>query len=155
MINMKVLMKKDLKKVGKKGEVVEVSDGYGANYVIPQGYGVLFTEQAKKAYAREVEIEKQEEAKRVLEAQKLAEKLKGIVLEFEAPAGRRGEMIGNISFKEIAETLKKKYDIVVDKKMLVEKNVLLNGFGKTSLKLELHKGVFGDVNIHVSLREKK
>ena len=98
---MKVLMKKDLKKVGKKGEVVEVSDGYGANYVIPQGYGVLFTEQAKKAYAREVEIEKQEEAKRVLEAQKLAEKLKGIVLEFEAPAGRRGEMIGNISFKEM------------------------------------------------------
>ena len=45
---MKVLMKKDLRKVGKKGELVEVSDGYGANYLIPNGYAVLFTEKAKK-----------------------------------------------------------------------------------------------------------
>lgn len=152
---MKVLLKKDLRKVGKKGDVVEVSDGYGANYVIPQGYGVLFTEQARKAYAHEVELERIAEEKRVAEAKELAKKLETITLEFEAPAGRRGEMIGNISFKEVAENLKKKYDISLDKKMLVDKNVLVNGFGNTSLKVELHKGVIADVHIHVSLREKK
>ena len=50
---MKILMLKDLKKVGKKGEVVNVSDGYGANYIIPQGYGRVYNEEAKRAYAEE------------------------------------------------------------------------------------------------------
>ena len=49
---MKVLRKRDLRKVGKRGEVVEVSDGYGANYIIPMGYGVLFTKQAQLDFAK-------------------------------------------------------------------------------------------------------
>ncbi len=152
---MKVLLKKDLRKVGKKGDIVEVSDGYGANYVIAQGYGVLYTSQAQKTYAHEQEIERQAEAKRVEEAQKIADRLKGITLQFEANAGRRGEMIGNISFKEISSVLKKQYDISLDKKMLLDKNVLVNGFGNTSLKVEIHKGVIGEIKLHVSLKEKK
>ena len=152
---MKVLMKKDLRKVGKKGELVEVSDGYGANYLIPNGYAVLFTEKAKKDYEKELELEKIADEKRREEASLLAEKLKNITLEFEAYAGRRGEMIGTISFKEIIEALKKKENIIIEKKLIVDKDMCIDGFGSTKVEAELYKGVFGFINIHVSLKEKK
>ena len=57
---MKVLMKKDLRKVGKRGEIIEVSDGYGANYLIPNGIAVLYTVEAQKQYALEKEQERLE-----------------------------------------------------------------------------------------------
>ena len=152
---MKVLMKKDLNKVGKRGEIVDVSDGYGANYLIPRGYGVLYTEAARKEYERELAKEREIERQKAQKAQEVAKKLEGITLEFEAPSGRRGEMIGTVSSKEIVETLKKRYDILIDKKMIVDKNTIVNGFGTTTLKLELYQGVFGNVKIHVSLKEKK
>ncbi len=152
---MKVLMKKDLNKVGKRGEIVDVSDGYGANYLIPRGYGVLYTDSARKEYERELAKEREIEKEKARQAQEVAKKLEGITLEFEAPAGRRGEMIGTVSSKEIVEALKKRHDILIDKKMIVDKNTIVNGFGTTSLKLELYKDVFGIVKIHVSLKEKK
>lgn len=151
---MKVLMKKDLNKVGKKGEIVEVSDGYGANFLIPRGFGVLYTEKARKEYEREMEILRQQELEMAQKARETAKEIENITLEFEAPAGRRGEMIGTVSYKEVIEAMKKK-NIVLDKKMIVDKNVIVNGFGTTTLRFELFKGVFADVKVHVSLKEKK
>ncbi len=152
---MKVLMKKDLRKVGKRGEIISVSDGYGANYLIPNGYAVLYTEEAQKQYALEKEQERQETLRKTEEANVLAEKLKGITLEFSASAGRRGEMIGTVSFKKILEALKKDYDIKFDKSQIVEKDVIINGFGLTTLKVDIFNGVLGEIRIHVSLKEKK
>lgn len=151
---MKVLMKKDLNKVGKKGEIVDVSDGYGANYIIPRGFGVLYTEKARKEYEKEMEILRKEEAEMAAKARETAKEISDITLEFEAPAGRRGEMIGTVSYKEVIEAMKKK-GIALDKKMIVDKNVIVNGFGMTTLRFELFKGVFADVKVHVSLKEKK
>lgn len=152
---MKVIMKKEVRKVGKRGAIVEVSDGYGANYLIPNGLAVLYTEAARKDYERELAKEAALEEEARNEARALAEKLKGITLEFTASAGRRGEMIGTVSNKEIIKALKERYGIVIKKEMIVDKDVIVNGFGKTTLKVELHKGVFGEINIHVSLKEKK
>lgn len=151
---MKVLMKKDLNKVGRKGEIVDVSDGYGANFLIPRGYGVLYTEKARKEYEREMEILRQQEQEMARKAREVAKEIAGITLEFEAPAGRRGEMIGTVSYKEVIEAMKKK-GIALDKKMIVDKNVIVNGFGTTTLRFELFKDVFADVKVHVSLKEKK
>ena len=64
---MKVLMKKDLKKVGKAGQIIDVSDGYGANYLIPNGYAVLYTAEAQKQY--DIEFEEH----RILDAKKRQE----------------------------------------------------------------------------------
>ncbi|MFA6862070.1 MAG: 50S ribosomal protein L9 [Bacilli bacterium] len=152
---MKVLMKEDVRKVGLKGQVVDVSDGYGANYLVPHNLAVLYTPAAQKEYLKQLEEERKQEEIKKNQAIEQAKQLESITLEFEAPAGRRGEMIGTVSFKEISNELKKKYDITIDKKQLVDKNVLVNGFGKTSLKVELYKGVLALVNVHVSLREKK
>ncbi len=152
---MKVLMKKDLRKVGKKGEIVEVSDGYGANYLIPNGYAVLYNDKAKKDYANEQALEAKENERRTQEARELAKKLESITLEYEENAGRNGDMIGTVSFKEILSDLKKNHQINIDKKQIVEKNQIINGFGSTKVKVELFKGVYGYINVHVSLKEKK
>lgn len=152
---MKVLMKSDVRKVGLKGQIVEVSDGYGANYLIPKGLAVLYTAQAQKEYDKEqAELAKIDAAKRV-EAKELANTLKGITLEFEASAGRHGDMIGTVSTKEIIKALKEKHDIVINKNQIVDKDVIVNGFGKTTLRVDLYKGILGEINIHVSLKEKK
>ena len=151
---MKVLMKKDLRKVGKKGEILEVSDGYGANYLIPNGYAVLYTAQAQKEYNKELELQRIETAQKTEEAKELAKRLETITLRFEANAGRKGEMIGTVSHKKIIETLKKDYDIKIDKSQIVEKDVIVNGFGKTSLKVDLFNKVYGFIHIQVDLKDK-
>lgn len=152
---MQVILKKDVNKVGKKGEIVNVSDGYGANYLIPNGLAVINNKENLVILKREEAEEKRLDAQRKIEASELSERLKGITLEFEASAGRRGEMIGTISHKQILESLRKLHDIKLDKKMIVDKDVIVNGFGKTTLKVNLYKGVIGEINIHVSLKEKK
>ena len=152
---MQVILKKDVNKVGKKGEIVNVSDGYGANYLIPNGLAVINNKENLVILKKEEAEEKRLDAQRKIEASELSERLKGITLEFEASAGRRGEMIGTISHKQILESLRKLHDIKLDKKMIVDKDVILNGFGKTTLKVNLYKGVIGEINIHVSLKEKK
>ena len=152
---MKVLLKQDVKKVGKKGEVINVADGYGANYLIPNKLAVLYTDQARREYEKELaQLKKEEEIKKA-QAEEIKSRLQGITLEFEASAGRRGEMIGTVSFKEISTQLKNKYDIIVDKKMIVDKNMIINGFGSTDFPVELYKGVIAKIKIHVSLKEKK
>lgn len=152
---MQVILKKDVNKVGKKGEIVNVSDGYGANYLIPNGLAVINNKENLVILKKEEAEEKRLDAQRKIEASELSERLKGITLEFEASAGRRGEMIGTISHKQILESLRKLHDLKLDKKMIVDKDVIVNGFGKTTLKVNLYKGVIGEINIHVSLKEKK
>ena len=152
---MQMILKKDVNKVGKKGEIVNVSDGYGANYLIPNGLAVINNKENLVILKKEEAEEKRLDAQRKIEASELSERLKGITLEFEASAGRRGEMIGTISHKQILESLRKLHDIKLDKKMIVDKDVIVNGFGKTTLKVNLYKGVIGEINIHVSLKEKK
>ena len=152
---MQVILKKDVNKVGKKGEIVDVSDGYGANYLVPNGLAVINNKENLVILKKEEAEEKRLDAQRKIEASELSERLKGITLEFEASAGRRGEMIGTISHKQILESLRKLHDIKLDKKMIVDKDVIVNGFGKTTLKVNLYKGVIGEINIHVSLKEKK
>lgn len=154
---MKVLMKKDLRKVGKKGEIVDVSDGYGANYLIPNGYAVLYTVQAQKDYELELKKEAEERAKKREEAKVLAQKLETITLVYEASAGRNGDMIGTVSFKKISDTLKKQYDIKIEKSQIIpeDKNILVNGFGPTNIRVDLFDGVIGTIHVKVVLKAKK
>ena len=150
---MEVILKKDVNKVGKKGQIVTVSDGYGANFLIPNGLAVLNNKANLAILHKEEEEERRLDALKREEAKEVSKKLETITLEFEASAGRGGDMIGTISTKQIIEALKK-HDIKIDKKMIVEKDVIVNGFGKTTLKVDLYKGVIGVINIHVSLKEK-
>lgn len=150
---MKVIMLADVKKVGKKGETIEVSDGYANNFLIPRKLAVASNESSQTTLAKENAAESARQLELKKEADEIAAKLAHINVEFKAKAGKDGRMIGTISPKEIAEGLKAQWDISIDKRKFIDKYPA-NVFGYTRLKIELYKGeagsVVGTVNVHIS-----
>lgn len=151
---MKLIMKKDLKGVGKAGQVVEVSDGYGANFIIPRGFGVLCTPESVKEREEELARLKAIDDANRAKANENAKKLEGIVFEFVAPVGNGGRMIGTVSIKELKKALKEKLEIDVDKDDFPEHNIV-NSFGMSHVKINLYKGIYGIMNVKVNPKPSK
>lgn len=151
---MKLIMKKDLKGVGKAGQVVEVSDGYGANFIIPRGFGVLYTPESVKEREEELARLKAIDDANRAKANENAKKLEGIVFEFVAPVGNGGRMIGTVSIKELKKALKEKLEINVDKDDFPEHNIV-NSFGMSHVKINLYKGIYGIMNVKVNPKPTK
>lgn len=151
---MKLIMKKDLKGVGKAGQVVEVSDGYGANFIIPRGFGVLYTPESVKEREEELARLKAIDDANRAKANENAKKLEGIVFEFVAPVGNGGRMIGTVSIKELKKALKEKLEIDVDKDHFPEHNIV-NSFGMSHVKINLYKGIYGIMNVKVNPKPSK
>ena len=150
---MEIILLKDVKGIGKKGEIVKVNDGYGSNFLIPRGLAVVSNKTNQKKLDTE---NKNEQARQKLlkeEAEKLKVRLEQINVEFKAKVGSDGRMFGTISPKEIEEGLKKQWGITIDKRKFIDKYPA-NALGYTRLKIELYKGsegqVIGAVNVHIS-----
>lgn len=146
---MKVILLKDVKGVGKKQEIVNVKDGYGANYLIPHGLAVMYSEKSLEILNNQKADEAAEIAKNIAKAKEIAAKLKDITLEFTANSGTGRRMFGTISSKQIAAELLDKHGIEIDKRKFVNKTTV-DSFGYTKLQIELYKGVIGEINVHVS-----
>ncbi|MBQ9457542.1 MAG: 50S ribosomal protein L9 [Bacilli bacterium] len=150
---MKVILLADVKKVGKKGETVTVSDGYGANFLIPKGLAKPSTSSTQKELARDNAAEEARQIELKKEAEEIKGKLEHINVEFKAKVGSDGRMFGSISTKEIVEGMEKQWGIKLDKRKFVDKYPA-NALGYTRLKIELYKGsqgyVEGTVNVHIS-----
>jgi large subunit ribosomal protein L9 len=150
---MKVILLADVKKLGKKGDTVTVSDGYGANYLIPHGLAAPSTSNTQASLAKQnaAEAERQKQLKANAEA--LAARLEHLNVEFTAKVGSDGRMFGAISPKQIEEGLKAQWNIEIDKRKFIDKYPA-NAIGYTRLKIELYKGsegqVIGTVNVHIS-----
>ena len=150
---MKVILTQDVKKVGKKGETVTVSDGYGQNFLIPRGLAKPSTDTTQKELKRDnaLEAERQKELK--AEAEKIKARLENINVEFKLKTGSDRRAFGSISPKEICEGLEKQWGIKLDKRKFIDKYPA-NALGYTRLKIELYKGaegeVVGTVNVHIS-----
>lgn len=149
---MKVILLADVKKVGKKGETVEVSDGYGANFLIPRKLAKLSTDASQKELARDNAAEEARQKELKAKAEEIAARLEHIEVKFKAKAGKDGRMFGTISRKEIAEGLKEQWGIEVDKHAFIDKYPL-NALGYGRLKIELYHGsqgtVVGTIIVHI------
>ena len=150
---MKVILLKDVKKLGKKDQTVEVSDGYANNYLFPNRLAVQVSKTSTQILANQKENERQLFEKNQAEARQIAEKLKGITLEFTLKSASSGKCFGNISPKQIEEKLLNEYKIQIDKRKFIDKGPL-DAFGYYKLKIELFKGVEGVITVHVG-EEKK
>ena len=144
---MRVILKQDVAKVGKKGQIVEVSDGYGHNYLIARGLAVAETKKSLEILddqkAREKEIARQKEA----EARKLAKELEDRYFDFHVRSGKDGKVFGSVSTKQIAEELAKQ-GIQIDKKKIVDSQPVAS-LGVTKVKVELYRGVVGTINVRL------
>ena len=150
---MKVILLKDVKKLGKKDQTVEVSDGYANNYLFPNRLAVQVSKTSTQILANQKENERQLFEKNQAEARQIAEKLKGITLEFTLKSASSGKCFGNISPKQIEEKLLNEYNIQIDKRKFIDKGPL-DAFGIYKLKIELFKGVEGVITVHIG-EEKK
>ena len=150
---MKVILLQDVKKLGKKGDTITVSDGYGSNYLIPKGLAVSSTANSQKELAKKNAEEEARQKQLKAEAEELAKRLEHINVEFKAKVGADGRMFGAISPKEIEEGLLKQWGIKIDKRKFIDKYPA-NALGYTRLKIELYHGsegsVVGVVNVHIS-----
>ena len=146
---MKVILLKDVKSLGKKGEIVEVSEGYGRNFIIPTKVGVLA--DAKNLNTLKLQLQNAEKIaeEKLEEAQELKKKVEEVKLVFHMKAGKAGRAFGSISTKEVQEELKKQYDISIDKKKM-ELDVPMKNFGGYDIKVKLHKDV--EACLHVSVQ---
>ena len=149
---MKVILLQDVKKLGKKDQIIEVSDGYAANYLIPHRLAVQVTKKSNEVLATQKEEERQQFEANQAEARQLAKTLEGITLEFKLRTGNNGKCFGNVSLKQIEETLAAQ-NITIDKRKFIDKGPL-DTLGYYHLRIELFKGVEGVVNVHID-EEKK
>jgi large subunit ribosomal protein L9 len=115
---MKVLLKHDVSKLGKAGQVKNVADGYARNYLLPQGMAVLATPGAMKQADVLARAEQMRQAKLAADASAVAEGIKQVTLTFTARAGEGGKLYGSITTQQIADELKRTAGIEVDKRKL-------------------------------------
>lgn len=113
---MKVLLIKDVKGLGKTGEVKEVKDGYGKNFLVGKGLAKHATPEVLNRYKAEQRKKAEKEAEEIAAANELAEKLNSTKLGIKHKIGANGHLIGSVTNKEISEALKAEFDIEIDKK---------------------------------------
>ena len=142
---MKVIFVKDLKDQGKKGDIKNVKDGYGMNFLIKNGYAVLASEGNLK-HQETLTLKKElEEKDKINECNQIKEKIEKIRLKFVVKTGAGDKVFGNVSPKQIATELKNK-KIDIDKK-LISKDTNLNCLGTHIVKINLHKKVVAELKV--------
>ena len=144
---MRVILLQDVKKVGKKGQTVEVSDGYATNFLLPKRLAVKETKKSMEILDKQNEDARIAKENQKIEAEKINDELKNITLEFKLKAN--GEKVfGSVSPKQIEEQLKAKYNVTIDKRKITTKGPF-NQLGYVKVEIELYKGVVGIINVHI------
>lgn len=149
---MKVILQQDVKGQGKKGQMVEVSEGYARNFLLPRKIAIPATADAINTMNLKEKAKRAEEARLKAEAQETAEKLKECQVKLTARAGTGGKLFGAVTTKEISEGLMSQYGIDVPKQKLVLEDPI-KAFGSYQVKARLGFEVTGTV--YVSVFEEK
>jgi len=152
---MEVILLKDVENLGFTDDIVTVKNGYGRNYLIPQGYAILATPSAKKVLAEKIKQRAFKEKHIVEEAQKLAEQLKALQIKIPAKVGAGDKLFGSINNQNLAEYLASKgFDI--DKKFINVIGGNVKRIGKYNAKVRLHRDVILDLEFEVTpIRDEK
>lgn len=144
---MQVILNQDVKGQGKKGQMVNVSDGYARNFLLPRGLAKEATKSninVMKGKAESLEYKIKTETE---EAKNIAEKMKEAEVVIKAKAGDNGKLFGSITSKDIAEALKMQHHIKVDKKKIVMNDI--KTLGVTEVTVKLYTGVTGTLRVNV------
>ena len=145
---MKVILLDNIKGVGKKDEVINASDGYARNFLFPKKLAVEANSENMSKLKAKQDANQYKKSQEKEEAQKQAEKLKGILLKIAVKSGENGRIFGSITSKEIADSLKEQYKIEVDKKKIDLKEPIKT-LGSFNVSIKLYEGVIGNLKIQL------
>ena len=144
---MKVILKQDIKNVGKKDQIIDAADGYARNFLFPKGLAVPADNSNMNELNLKKKAEANQKAKDLENSKKLAEELKNKVLEISVKAGENGKLFGGVTSKEISSALKEQLNIDIDKKKILTDVIKQEGIYFVDLKLL--EGVMAKVRVHV------
>ena len=148
---MKVILLEDVKSLGKKGEIVNVNDGYARNFILPKKLGL----EATSKNLNDLKLQKQNDEKVAQEkldaAKALAEEIKEKSITFKIQAGVEGKVFGSISSKEIATEAKKQLNMDIDKKKIVIPDAI-KSLGTYNVNIKLHKDVTATLTVKVEAK---
>lgn len=145
---MKVILKQDIKGVGKKDQIINAADGYARNFLFPKNLAVPADSgnmNNLKSKNESVAYRKGEDLK---EAKEIAERMKTLTVKIAVKTGENGKLFGAVTAKEIAEALKKDFNITVDKKKILLAESIKNA-GVTNVEIKLNEGVMAKVKVMV------
>ena len=145
---MKVILKADIKGVGKKNEIINASDGYARNFLFPKNLAVeANAENMSKLKAQNEATQFKKDTEKE-EAKKIVEKLTKIMTRIQVKAGENGKIFGGVSAKEISENLEKQHGIKIDKKKIDLKETIKT-LGVHNVDVKLYEGVSGKIKVDV------
>lgn len=146
---MKVILLQDIRGKGKKGQMIEASDGYARNYLLPRKMAIEATADNINTMKMNDKAKAEQQARDKAQAQEFAEKLKNVVVEIKSKAGSGGRLFGSITSQEVSDALKQQHHIIVDKKKIVQDEPI-KSYGTFTLKAKLGFEIVGTITVHVS-----
>ncbi|WP_428740222.1 50S ribosomal protein L9 [Tenacibaculum sp.] len=145
---MELILRQDVENLGFKDDIVTVKNGYGRNYLIPQGYAILATSSAKKVLAENLKQRAFKEAKLIDDANKLAETIKGYEIKIASKVGSGDKLFGSVNNIDVAEALVKA-GTEIDKKFIKVTGGSVKRLGKYNASVRLHRTVVADIVFEV------
>ena len=149
---MKVILKEDVKSLGKKGKVCEVSDGYARNFLIPRGLAVEATQGNVQDLAHKQKQENLRKQKEKEDAEHLKSKIENMEIILKVKVGEKGRLFGSVTNKEIAETLEKVYRVKIDKRKIEVKDIIKN-IGDHKVTIKIHPDVIGNLKVKIEAED--
>ena len=145
---MKVILKQDVKSLGKKGDLVNASDGYARNFLFPKGLAVEANSSAMNDFNNKEASKKFHKAEEIKAATADAEKLDGKTFKLTAKAGTNGKIFGSVTSKDVSKKIKDELGIDIDKRKIVMPDV--KAFGTVQAEIKVYQGISAKVFIQVS-----
>lgn len=145
---MKVILKEDVKSLGKKGDLVNTSDGYARNFLFPRGLATEANASAMNDFNNKEKAKKFHKAEEIKAANLLKDKLDGKTFKLTAKAGANGKLFGSVTAKDVAAKMKAELGEDIDKRKIVMQDI--KAFGTVQAEVKVYQGITAKIFVQVS-----
>lgn len=145
---MKVILKQDVKSLGKKGELVNASDGYARNFLFPKGLAIEANNAAMNDFNNKESAKKFHKNEEIKAAQADADKLNGKTFKLKAKAGANGKLFGSVTSKDVAKQIKAELSIDIDKRKIIMTDI--KAFGTVEAEIKVYPEITAKIFVQVS-----
>ncbi len=146
---MEIILTQDVINLGYKDDIIKVKNGYGRNYLIPQGFAIAASESNRKVIAENLKQRAFKDEKIKKEAQKIADALQSVTLKVGAKAGTSGKIFGSVNNIQIADAIKEQFKFDIDRKKIAVDGESVKELGTYTAKVHLHKEIQFNISFEV------